>query len=339
MKAPACTPRWSTPTASPPTGRVGTLTWNNPASYDSTKLDFDRTNGLADHTGTTNKAMPLSWELTSLVRGWYEGTYPNYGVMLMSPSEDSTVADRVQLVGSQHALADARPVFQIQYRNNAGLESYWTYHEQSFSNGTTAYINDYSGNLVIQTPLTATAGSRMPYSLNMTFNAYTAHQYYRQGYKGHVTGYGNMTSNDQRMDHVNDLPGLSTEVKSALVSQGYKYAYTDADGTIHYFKAVSGSTNTYEDEDGLDLTLKTGQTSANLFILESKTGEKIEFNSDGYILRMLDTEGNAITWTYSGRQLQKVTDGAGKVTTFGYSSEYHQTVLTSVTIPPGKSPN
>ena len=145
-----------------------------------------------------------------------------------------------------------------------------------------------------------------------------------------------MTSNDQRIDHVNDLPGLSTEVKSALVSQGYKYAYTDADGTIHYFKAVSGSTNTYEDEDGLDLTLKTGQTSANLFILESKTGEKIEFNSDGYILRMLDTEGNAITWTYSGRQLQKVTDGAGKVTTFGYSSEYHQTVLSSVTNPAGE---
>ena len=146
-----------------------------------------------------------------------------------------------------------------------------------------------------------------------------------------------MTNNDQRIDHVNDLPGLSTEVKSALVSQGYKYAYTDADGTIHYFKAVSGSTNTYEDEDGLDLTLKTGQTSANLFILESKTGEKIEFNSDGYILRMLDTEGNAITWTYSGRQLQKVTDGAGKVTDIGWVQDSNVTdVISSVTNPAGE---
>lgn len=84
--------------------------------YDPTVLDYERTDGFNEVPKI------LTWNVTTLVRQWYEGTADNYGIMLMSPSENSTYLDRVAFASSLHSASGARPVVQIAYPNNAGLE-------------------------------------------------------------------------------------------------------------------------------------------------------------------------------------------------------------------------
>ena len=51
---------------------------------------------------------------------------------------------------------------------------------------------------------------------------------------------------------------------------------------------------------------------------------------------MVDADGNTATITYSGTNIQSITDGAGRVTTFTYDSYNNMSRLTQVTDPSGR---
>ena len=46
-------------------------------------------------------------------------------------------------------MPGARPYFVVEYRNSAGLESYYTYQTHSIDRAGTGYIGDYSGQLTL----------------------------------------------------------------------------------------------------------------------------------------------------------------------------------------------
>ncbi len=309
---------------------MATATWNSMnSSYNTTVEDYDIT------TYSTNPIFN-SWNVTNLVRKWYDGTAENYGVMLVAPSETATSMSRVIYYASTYpSYVSVRPVFQIQYRNNRGIEGYWTYHSQSLSAGAVGSINDFSGNLVYQVPVMSESGSRLPISVNLTYNGYTADKQFLNGTSGLVTGNGWQMNFNQRCMSVDQLTELGSDVISALKDEGYRHVYIDTDGTVHYFKKTT-TNYTLEDEDGLGMTMKVNQSAESPYLIEYDDGNQLHFNKAGYIYKMVDADGNTATITYSGTNIQSITDGAGRVTTFTYGSYNDMSRLTQVTDPSGR---
>lgn len=302
------------------------VTWNNQPTYDNTVLDY------MNITGTyTGEPVVDSWDITSTMREWYNDSSTCNGIVFTSPAENDTYVHRA-LYLSGFAPTGTRPVFSIIYRNNAGLESYWSYHQQNFSGGVTAYVNDYSGNLVITAPISGLPGRVTPYNLTMTYNTYNSFNHFHSGDKGHVCGAGWMNSNDQRIDPIDNIMYMDSSVKEALKEQGYEYVYTDSDGTMHYFTKKDDTTDQFEDEDGLSLTLT--KKSSGTYTLEAKTGEKLTFDTRGYVTSIIDKYGNTSTLNYHGtyHALDAVTDAAGRKMNYTYDGTIGQvTVLRSVT--------
>lgn len=117
-----------------------TITWNNSADFSGTALDYEK---LTSDSGTWH-----DWDITNIVKKWYNGS-KNYGVVLKSTNESDEEQCASFYSGSYPSSSIPRPVIAITYRNNKGLENYWSYSSFSVGTAGTAYINDYSGNLTL----------------------------------------------------------------------------------------------------------------------------------------------------------------------------------------------
>ncbi len=134
-----------------------TITWNNQPSCESTALDYNFIS-----RSEQNKAVWKEWNITKAVKKWYEGTGTNYGIMLKSMSENAPMVDYIYAKyfteSGSSSDSGAYPLISITYRNNKGLEPYWTYTSASAGSAGTASVNDYSGNLVFSRTDCATTG-------------------------------------------------------------------------------------------------------------------------------------------------------------------------------------
>lgn len=125
------------------------LTWKNQPSYNSKVVDYE--------TFTKNESEAWhSWNVTSCVKRWYNGE-ANNGIMLKSLDESNEMQCAEFYSSNYPSTSTPRPLFTIVYRNNKGLEDYWTYSSFSVGSAGTAYVNDYSGNLTFVTSDASTA--------------------------------------------------------------------------------------------------------------------------------------------------------------------------------------
>ena len=304
-------------------------TWANSSTlFDPTVEDY-----VTMPVGMTSDAW-FTWDLTRLMKQWYEnpGQYPNNGVMLMAPDQEANSASpRVaKLYSCDHPTVSWKPYFVVSYRNNAGLENYWSYHSQSI-NGGTGFVNDYSGNLVFTVPAVVTTGFVMPVGVALVYNGYASDQQYRNKTKGSVTGAGWMLTVGQRVEKVSAMAEYAS-IATGLALNGFDYVWIDQDGTHHFFaKEASGY---YLDEDGLGLSLTINQTIDGLTgmnILESLDGVKMAFDSAGYLKAIVNPLGQKVTLAYAGSNLSSITDGAGRQISFAHSGSS----VTSITGPDG----
>lgn len=140
------------------------------------------------------------------------------------------------------------PALVIMYRNNNGLESYWDYTTVSLNRAGTGYINNFTGNLVWVHEDIGFGGTRMPVSIRHVYNLNDANR------NTYAQGYGWRTNYNQAIYQWSE-------------DSSY-YVWEDEDGTRHYFKYSAA--NTYKDEDGLELTLKTNGTSNDKKVLHNR---------------------------------------------------------------------
>lgn len=208
--------------------------------------------------------------------------------MLKAPDE-STVAQCAAFYSSNYpASSIPRPLFTIVYRNNKGLEDYWTYSSFSVGTAGTAYVNDYSGNLVFITSDASTASGYAPASVQHVYNGYMAGVKYTNTmpYVGH--GW-----------RLNVQPTLLTSDKFGLTGAdktNYPYVYTDEDGTDHYFYKKDSK---YLDEDGLKLELTIGSSGGSKYTIKDDKDNKRFFNDNGLLVKTTDSNGNSVTINYA----------------------------------------
>ena len=313
---------------------LGSVKWSNQPSFSKIISDYEFVKKSAK-TGWRN------FDISSAVKQWYENPGTNYGILLKSHNESGAYAENGVKAGiwteRYNSVTDGYPRIAITYRNNKGLEDYWTYTTLNAGTAGTAYINDYTGNLVFVHGDVSTTGELMPISLEHIYNGYMADK--NAGSYPH-SGRGNKLSLQQTVKPSSKygLTGESLEM--------FPYAYEDADGTVHYFyKKTEDSVTKYVDEDGLNLELKK---ISDGYTITDKSDNVMTFNSAGNLVSIADAEGRTATLTYKTEKntagaenpfLSKITDGAGHTVTLTYNTGDTSTncQLTKITGPDGRS--
>ena len=296
-----------------------TITWNNSADFSGTALDYEK---LTSDNGTWH-----DWDITNIVKKWYNGS-KNYGVVLKSTNESDEEQCASFYSGSYPSSSIPRPVIAITYRNNKGLENYWSYSSFSVGTAGTAYINDYSGNLTFITSDNSTVGSGSV-SLQHIFNGYTSNSHFTSSYPYAGKGW--------KLNYQQTLYPSSKFSTSDYLIDNYPYVYTDEDGTDHYFikETIDGNT-TYKDEDGLKLELTINSSSASeRYTIKDDKNNKLIFNSDCVLVKTVDSNSNAVKINLdSAKGISTIEDACGDKLTFNRNSEH---CITKVTNSAGKA--
>ena len=289
-----------------------TLTWNNQPKFKPEALDYltlENTNGMA---------VPKTFDVTKLIRGWYNNPSSNHGIALKAVNENvyatATLVSSDMPVNKYGLTADCYPIGIVYYRSTKGLEDYYSYHEQELGRTGSGYVNRYNGNLVFIHEDEGISGILMPVSVSHVYNLSDCDTKSRFG-KGFRLS-------------------LMQELKASGNSD-YPYVLTDTDGTNHYFYKDTSDSNKLKDEDGLGLVIT--QTSSSEYdsyrIMKDKDEVQYVFGQDGYLRQIKDTYGNAMKCQYgpnsAGNYIQYAEDPTGARVVFNYNSDL--TKLVSIT--------
>ncbi|MBQ1735944.1 MAG: DNRLRE domain-containing protein [Firmicutes bacterium] len=279
---------------------ISSTGYNNLPTSENTVLDYK------DISGPNSNSVHYDFDISRAVKKWYEGGASNYGILLRAENESARAL--ACFIASDNLYYPAyRPLLFVQYLNNRGLESYWTYHEIPIGDSGTLYVNDYTGNPVIIFPLASTPGSYAPASLSLVYNGYMSGELADE-YTNPGSGF---RLNVQ--ERITVISSSGNELMQKLYTLGYRYIYTDEDGTQHYFEEDSAHSGEYIDEEGLKLKLTTGETAPAYYKLASDDGSYKTFGSSGLLYQIFGKDGvGTITLSYNGGTVSRVTDGAGR---------------------------
>ena len=282
-----------------------TITWNNKPAFAAAALDYVKLEA------TNGSAVPKSFDVTKLVKSWYNNPSTNYGIMLKAVNETpyatATLISSDTPLASYGLPADCLPTGVVYYRSTKGLEGYYSYHKQELGRTGTGYVNRYNGNLVFVHPTEGTTGNLLPVSHSLVYNLCDCSTASRFG-KGFKSS-------------------LMMELK-ASGNADFPYVLTDADGTNHYFYRDTADGNKLKDEDGLGLIIT--QTSSSVYnaymVMEDKDKVKYIFGQDSYLRQVKDTYNNVMECQYgahsNGNSLDRAIDPTGAMVEFFYDSAY-----------------
>lgn len=250
------------------------------------------------------------FNITNLVKRWYADK-ENYGIMLKKHDETYSTSHSVNMFYSKnHNLTsvDPRPILEITYVNQNGLEEYMSYEKIPLTDAS-CYVNRYNGNMTASFNLNNTINSKFPVSLSLIYN--TNDVILNNNY-----GYG-----------ISYKLNLHQELKEVVIDSNNYLEYLDADGTYHYFINHEGS---YVDLDGLGINI----TKENdIYYLKDKTGNKMKFiknNTTWYLKEIYNTKEDKIEISYdSSNRIIKIVDESNKEINLIY--EIDKTTITSNT--------
>lgn len=263
------------------------MTWNNvhpggATNYNSRIEDFTKL--TSSTTGTY-----IALDLTRAVRDWYQNGTQNRTLLLKSDCSST------KRIASTLYTSASNTYFAVTYRNDFGLEDYYTYQTQSAGRAGTGYVSDHMQRLTIENPIITSDSNVMPFSLSLVYNSALNNSYfgsssdsYTRDFQNMILGGGWKLSAQQCIQSVR----IAEDDTNTLY-----WVYTDGDGTQHYFYETSSGV--YEDEDGLGLKItlvsETGHTN---FKMTDDYGNETYFR-DGILTYTKDAYGNGIYYCYN----------------------------------------
>ena len=300
------------------------LKYNNQPSCDGTIADYMIVNAdnKTQNDYHDNYIYPefKSIDITKLVYSWYEGTSPNYGIMLET---QQTNTHKVWFHSIEYTTyPTTRPVLSVAYRNMSGFEDYWSYTSMPAGRNGTANVNNFNGNFVFTQPLTQDLGGNlMPVAISLVYNSNRDSENVADLGGGMQTNY-NITLHKE---------------SGKLAQEGYKYYLSDADGTKHWFYFENGASSG-KDEDGLGYTLDCNENNSDSsfggakYRITDKDKNRMYFDETGRIIKFVNANGVSSKVEYAVHAgqtlLARVIDGADRVYSFYYeyingSSKYY----------------
>lgn len=309
-----------------------TVTWNNGPYGEGIISDY------LNFTPQTDVTHHQEAEITDMVRGWYSGDYPNYGLSLTT---DKTAAAKAWFFSIHYTTYyQNRPLMVVSYRNMSGYEDYWSYTNVSAGRGGVASVNNFTGNLIFSQAVTqGDGGDLMPVNISLIYNANQ-----EKRLEGELKPYIKHSLVGCRMQ--TNFHIYLREESGQLATNGYKYYLNDADGTKHWFLFENGSTTDGKDEDGLGYKLKVitvgsdANDKAAKFVITDKDENKMYFNASGNLTQIRNASGISATVQYEtvsgATRIKSITDGAGRVYTFLYTKPNDPEMVTGIKDPAGR---
>ena len=326
-------------TTSLPSSYSSYYNWFASMTWRRNMPEYDESN-VIDYVMVDSTKGYRYWNITELVKKWYAEGTDNTTCALVMMNEDEI--DTYYYYASVAFLAYAStipPVLIVSYRNNTGIEPYYTYASLGGASAGTAYVADATGQLKVGKELLSYASSTNPFSLNLVYNsdyfALTPAVDYLPPSK---LGLSMNVGSGWTLDYIQ-------KVEAETINDIDYLKYTDGDGTIHYFMEDSSpddSNYPYYDEDGLGLKMKVNST--NNYTMADDDGNEWTFTNN-YLTSVKDSDGNKVnvaysngrittitqlnkdqaainlaTFAYNGNELDSVTDIAGNVYNLVYSS-------------------
>ena len=291
---------------------IKTINWGNqPYSELSGMTIVDYTKFVSGMSAEYNL------DITKIAKKWYEDG-ENNGLVLTS--SDESVNEKTSFYASRNIVSNY-PVVTINYVNNSGVESYWDYETVSLGDSGTAYINTYNGSLTYIHEDMSTNGLVAPAGIS--------HVYSTDSKNASGTFLDMKVGSGFSLNVFERIEAVTSEQLAA-----YPYKYIDADGTVRFFQKTA-TANRFTCEFNSSVVLDYDANSSNArFIMSFEDGSKKYFNSNGYLLKTQDQNGNTITVNYTGKQITSVTDGAGKSLRFVYNTNK---TLREIVDPNGRS--
>ena len=316
--------------------RMVNMNWNNRMSVDTSQaLDYTI-------TSAETKAGYIHWDLTGVTKKWYASGNPSQTVALLPADRGSYSSDKCATVKVIAYSANVSPLYIVAYRNNVGIEPYYTYNTMGAGHAGTAYLADATGQLKVVKEVASYASTANPFSVNLVYNSdYFVNRTSTYLPHGSAMNFGS---------------GWTLDCVQTLASQtigGREYLrYTDGDGTEHYFlKDSSKDSNYYYDEDGLGLKIKAVSggyemstdkdtkytfTGGFLTSIADANGNKITMTYSGGKITAVDQKNNGgssiriASFAYSGNRLDSITDAAGNKMVLSYSGDGNLTGITQI---------
>lgn len=290
-----------------------TVTWNTKPAHNSAVDSFGVSTVPGQYT---------SFDITKIVKNWYETPSSNRGVALYNTGSYSDLSS-----SEYTANANRKPYYSVIYRNSTGLEDTWAYYSQSIGRAGTGSVNAFSGNLTMTHADASVSNGVLPISLSHVYN--TNDRTANIGY-----GYG------WRLNYAQSLKKVSVTNLSGTATY---YQYIDGDGTRHYYKADGTSTTQYVNELDKDSVLAISGTTVTI---TDKGDNKLIFECDssvanGRLTTIRDANGNETniaytTTTITNLRISSITEklagnDAGQALTLAYTND----LLSQVTAPNG----
>ena len=297
-------------------------TYGNESSYNNIKLSSGF-NGLPTHADYYLDYILTSWQssytlrwfdISKALKAWIDDPSKNHGIVLTYKDDAAQNPERIYtwFASTNYPSYSVKPFITVVYLNNRGLEDRWTYHTVSLGDSGSAHVCDCTGNLVYVAPITHTNGLKAPLNVSLVYN----------GYLSDAAGLGGKGWN---FDFEQKVTAISSN--DELYSNGYRYIYTDSDGTMHYFKTDNGN---IVDEEGLNLKITENANSTDArYTISSDSGDKLEFNSSGKLRKAIDAESRTVEYVYTSGKVTSIKDGNNAVTTVAYSGNF----VSSITDP------
>ena len=252
-----------------------------------------REDGREDYYTVISNSGIFYWNITSIVKKWYTNSDYNYGIAL-API-DGTEFKGTATFYSDNATSNI-PRLIVQYMDMKGIEDYWTYSEQSAGNAGVGAVNNATGNLVFSIPTLTTTNALMPCTPSLVYNSSFA----IEGNENSAF-YGDETPAGFKW---NIAETISKESIEGLYGSEDVYIWTDGDMTEHYFYEDLLN-NGYKDEDGLLLTITTGENNTlvmtdindNVKTFSNETGEDV-----WSLMSVSDKHGNKLLFNPASTQ-------------------------------------
>ncbi|CCY67098.1 putative cell wall associated protein/ RHS repeat family [Clostridium sp. CAG:678] len=276
---------------------ISKVNWNNKIEPTDVAIDLQI---------TPENPNQIYFDITNLANKWYQNNDLNR--ILVLKALDGTL--KTTIASSEYTIyANRTPYLSLEYNTVGGLDSNSQFHIQNAGIAGTAYVNDYTGNLVIE---------RTDFSSNGSMGDLT----FYMG-KGVNTPEGSWLGDNVSVNYYKTLMVDS-------VNDDSEYVLTYGDGTKEYISDGEKYTIDHSEETLINISYTQDSSVVNESYSSAVISENSEKNIEDRIFALVeksttknakanpDANSSTVTVTYADDKITQIADEVG-YTEFGYA--------------------
>ncbi|MBR5139715.1 MAG: DNRLRE domain-containing protein, partial [Clostridia bacterium] len=242
---------------------------------------------------------PNTWNVTEIVKSWYDGTSSNYGFAVKEIVSGESV-NGYRYYSSEYTFSDESPFLVISYKDLAGLEDYMSYTSQNVGLAGNGYVNNATGHLTFTAGTMGMTDNLFGFTPTLVYNQRFARKSVLMNTSGNITPYSSeMLGYGFKMNIHEFVYKGEYKDENGLSRSGY--IWNDSDGTEHAFFAYTENGETvYKDQDGLLLTLTF---EGNSYVITDLNGTERWFAKastagaePAFLNHIIDKNGNRLSF-------------------------------------------